>query len=298
MKYSSISKIIKNYIDKFIRFIYRKNNGIYIFQKDWDNLIILDACRYDVFDKLANIQNENTILRKEISRGSHTADFLKENFKNKKYEDIVYITGNPFVDLLIKEKVYKVISVWKDGWNDEEKTVLPETMYNYTLKTIKKYPTKKFIIHFMQPHYPYIGFHMDNSFKKLKEIVLNNQKLDFEKKFKDPFNKCYESEIYSMIEERKLWKLYIHNFKLVLSYVEKLIKILPGKIVITADHGEALGDKINKWVPIKLYGHKIGYRIKPLVEIPWLEVPNKQFQIERDSYEKKLILKAREKFTE
>lgn len=44
--------------------------------------------------------------------------------------------------------------------------------------------------------------------------------------------------------------------------VEKLRKKLKGKIVVTADHGQGLGDY---WI----YKHPYMF-IKPLIEIPWL----------------------------
>lgn len=269
-----------------------RNEGISIFDEKWDNLILLDACRYDIFRKFAEIDNNKYVLRKEISRGSHTIDFLEENFKKDYYSDIVYITANPHIDLMIKDKVYRVISVWKEDWNEKEKTVLPKTMFNYTLKSMKRFPNKKFIIHFIQPHYPYIGFHMDDSFKIFKDMVLNEQEIKIKKNIKDSLKKWYAQEIYSILDDKKLWKLYIHNFKLVFKYVNKLIKILPGKTIITSDHGEALGDKIKSWIPIRFYGHKTKFRIKPLIEIPWLEVLNKNYKNKKDSYEKSLILKG------
>jgi len=43
-------------------------------------------------------------LEKKKSRGAHTISFLSENFKNKRYDDIVYITANPYVDRYLKKK--------------------------------------------------------------------------------------------------------------------------------------------------------------------------------------------------
>ena len=174
MKASSIRNIIKNWkhpyfvrnalLYKFLSILYRKNNGFFIFNEPWDNLIILDACRYDFFEEQFNKQKIGGNLEKKISRGCHTISFLSENFNKDKYNDIVYITANPHVDLLLKDKFYKIVSVWKDGWDEKEKTVLPETVYEYSLDAIAKYPKKKKIIHFMQPHYPYIGYNIrDNS---------------------------------------------------------------------------------------------------------------------------------------
>lgn len=303
VKLKNILKVIKNWrnpfyvrnsiLYKLIRLLNRENNGINIFEEEWDNLIILDACRYDIFNIFKDNTSNNALLKKKISRGSHTIGFLKENFLQESYDGIVYITANPHVDLLIKDKMYKVISVWKEGWNDKEKTVLPETIYQFTKAALKKYPNKKLIIHFMQPHYPYIGHRTDKTFGNFKTSILNKKsKIELKHQNTDTINKWYAQKVNSTLDERKLRKLYIRNFQLVLNYVNKLIEILPGKIVVTADHGEALGEKLKKWIPIKFYGHKEDLRIKQLIEIPWLEIKNDKNRIDRDAYEKELILKG------
>lgn len=147
-------------IDKILRRImFRNNEGVYIMNEDWDYLIILDACRYDVFEneikhrKLAKIGK----LEYRISRGSDTSTFLLENFKGKYYDDVVYVTANPFVDMLVKDSFYKVIPVWNKGWNEKYNTVLPSTVYEYALNALRKYPNKRLIIHFMQPHHPFLS---------------------------------------------------------------------------------------------------------------------------------------------
>jgi len=82
------------------------NRGEYVMKKDWDNLIILDACRYDLFVEVSGLKPDYI-----ISRGSCTAEFLRENFQGNKFMDTIYITANPIVDLLVRDCFYKVISV-------------------------------------------------------------------------------------------------------------------------------------------------------------------------------------------
>lgn len=135
-------------------FYYQKivgNKGIYVMEEDWDNLIVLDACRYDLFKEVANTGTDY-----RISRGSFTPEFLIENFDGRKYYDTVIVTANPYVDKLVKESFYKVISVWKDGWDGKYNTVLPQTMLKYGLKAEKMYPDKRLIVWFLQPHEPFI----------------------------------------------------------------------------------------------------------------------------------------------
>ena len=81
---------------------------------------------------------------------------MRKNFSGKKFLDTVYITANPFVNRF-SSSFYKVISVWDSGWDEDLGTVLPEVMVEYALKAGSEYPDKRLIIHFIQPHYPYIG---------------------------------------------------------------------------------------------------------------------------------------------
>ena len=74
-----------------------------------------------------------------------------------------------------------------------------------------------------------------------------------------------------MLKEGKLskeflWKAYISNLQYVLSYVEKLLPYLKGKVVISSDHGEAFG-RFNLF-----YGHPPNTPLPELIEVPWLEV--------------------------
>jgi len=44
---------------------------------------------------------------------------------------------------------------------------------------------------------------------------------------------------------------------------------LAGKTVVTADHGQAIGERFRP-VPIRYYGHPAGVYADPLVTVPWL----------------------------
>jgi len=135
--------------DRFIHYViesyYKKkpNRGIYVMGEDWDNLIILDACRYDMFEKEIRNWEIDGRLEYRISRGTCTVEFLFENFSNGYFRDIVYVTANPFVSIYLKENFYKIIPVWDFGWNEKLNTVPPDATYDATLNTILKYNKKK-----------------------------------------------------------------------------------------------------------------------------------------------------------
>jgi len=74
--------------------------GTYIFDENWDNLIILDACRYDSFSKYNEYDGE---LQYRISRGSSTKEFLRGNFQGPNHYDTVYCSGNRWYQKMPEE---------------------------------------------------------------------------------------------------------------------------------------------------------------------------------------------------
>ncbi len=241
-------------------FLPLKNDGVFIMEEDWDNLIILDACRYDLFLETNWIEGK---LEKKISRGSHTWMFMRENFK-KVYLDTIYISANPFI-WTKKDAFYKIFYVAPKEEIEKYGTVLPETVAAKAKEINKKYPHKRLIVHFDQPHYPFIG----------KVKIPNLPQKNY-----NPFYLLAEKKI----EKETLWQAYKSNLERVLFVVEKLLKEFQGKTIITSDHGESFGD-FAKPFPIRIWGHS-GPRIKSLIEIPWLVIekfPRKKIKKEERS---------------
>lgn len=280
---------LKNYIKRasvflikkvFIPILYRKNT-VNLMEKDWKNLIILDACRFDLFNEVREKYNLKGELNAEYSNASETQEFLLKNFAQKFYKDIVYITANPFVDRLVRDKFFKVISVWKDGWDDKCKTVLPSVMYEKALKYIRKYPNKRIIIHFIQPHYPYINYDVgDESFEELRDATFESRDQKSLNKVTNDFFKIYTANFYVTMDTNIHWKAYKDNLEQAIPYVKKLLNNLPGKTVVTADHGEAFGEKVHPLIPFKIYGHPIDYKIPVLTKVPWY-ISNNELNIEK-----------------
>jgi len=247
------------------------NNGTYIIDEDWDNLIILDACRYDSF---CEVLGQSVDYR--ISRGSNTVSFLRENFGNGRFKDIVYFTANPHVNLICKGKFHKIIPLWDFGWDTELNTVLPKTVYDTVLSKITDYQDKRVIVHFIQPHYPYLrdpdlilfgrrynkyGMQAAIDISKRKDIQ-NPTLIREMKRYHISFNKH---------EIKKVYAAYVRNLELVLPYAIKLAKLLDGKSVITSDHGNAFNEYAIPF-PVRIMDHPEGIFIKELVKVPWMVI--------------------------
>jgi len=243
-----------------------RNKGSSIFDRDWDSLIILDACRYDCFVLVAREMGLKEKIEKFRSLGSCTFEFLLNNFTGRR-SDIVYVTANPYVSLLLKEKVSKIIPVWDFGWSDEYKTVLPETVYRHALKAALKYPRKKLIVHFMQPHEPFLSLHGYNL--QITGISMSKREVIEGKMFSKADKLIWDLVRKRRFSRKKAINAYIQNIRIVYPYAIRLARILPGKTVITADHGEAFGERFLFW---RIWSHPSHTYTKQLVEVPWVEI--------------------------
>jgi hypothetical protein len=72
-------------------------------------------------------------------------------------------------------------------------------------------------------------------------------------------------------DDRELYAAYVENLVRVLEYVEGLLDVLEGKTVLTADHGQMIGERSTP-IPMKEYGHPPGIYTPELVEVPWLVI--------------------------
>lgn len=235
--------------------------GINIFKQDWDNLIILDVCRYDLFQSRWEIAGK---LDDRISRGSSTIEFLKGNFNATNRFDKVYVTANPQYEhnrTDLRTDFHEVINVWdSDRWNESLGTVPPEEMTSAVRETVKNFPEKRIIAHYLQPHYPFIGYDGFDSNPTIQDV----EGASF-------WHRIANGELSIAVSE--IWEAYSNTFDLTISPIRALLSDLPGKTVITSDHGNMIADQSYP-LPTKEWGHPTGIYTPVLVKVPWHVVKN------------------------
>lgn len=238
--------------------------------RDWDVLIILDACRYDAFEDCISMDGE---LTKEQSVAPETRSFLEENFSGEELHDTVYVSANPNVPTVIpSETFHSVVPVWKNEWDEELGTVLPSTVTKFARKAAEEYPQKRLIVHYNQPHQPFVGeegreFMFEHDLRGINALS-NRRGLS---------DKLYYALTYGLLDvsDERIRELYEENLNTVLDSVYELLNDIKGKAIITSDHGELLGDRVGV-LPMKGYGHPTQLHVRKLLEVPWFEVPYDQ----------------------
>lgn len=226
-------------------------DGICIHDEDWDNLIILDACRTDAYrEHVVPAVSDGHFSTRE-SRGSATKEWIYGNFRERQLHDTVYVTGSSWILKIgdeIGSDLHAVIDA-KDDFDDDQ-----EHQIQKSLEANERFPNKRLLIHLIPPHHPFLGPTAEEYLPPVEE-----QGNDF-------FGRVRTGKI--DIDQETLWRCYRENLQRVIPAVKTLLRELPGKTVVTADHGELLGDRVSP-LPIREYGHVTGLYVDELVKVPW-----------------------------
>lgn len=249
--------------------------------KDWDNLIVLDACRYDT---LADRDPFGQPVEQRVSLGSNTTEFCRRNFIGKQYHDTVYVTANPKglkIDIPGRygdnqPTFHSTVSLL-DEWDKGAHTVLPEDVTRRALEIEQQFPDKRLLIHFVQPHLPYLG---DKARQLRTEYNISIGGWETEEHEYTESDNTIEAENigFDAITDSKydltaddFWEMYEQTLEITLSSVEKLADGLEGKTAITADHGEMFGERTFPFSR-RTYGHPKRRRSDELCLVPWIEL--------------------------
>lgn len=237
-----------------------------IMAEDWDNLILLDGCRYDLYETVHTFDGEPDY---RISPASATPEFLKANFAESAHHDTVYVTANPMYRRLpLGEAFHAVIDVWDDHWTDGLNTVRPSKMVEVTTRAHEQYPDKRLLVHFMQPHYPFIG-DLADELGDHAGIELAYRQVTGGPAARDAPT-VWERLERGEVSRELVWAAYRENLELTLPHVESLLDRLLGKTVVTSDHGNLLGERPFPFAA-RLYGHPNGVHCDELCKVPWQE---------------------------
>lgn len=218
-----------------------------VMDEDWDFLFILDACRADLFRTVADLDRFNTY--EEVNSGaSATHKWVSFQFTGQAFTDTIYINGNAVVSEHIPTAFYKFIDVWKE---DNRRLVPPENISSRLMKESRQNPDKRIIAHFCQPHYPF----------------LDHSELQFESGGETP-NNVWHALRRGIVDYDDVWEGYQDNLSRVLDVVVPLAEECDGKVALTADHGNLLGERM--WpFPIQEWGHPPGLHHPKLTTVPW-----------------------------
>lgn len=258
----------------------------------WDTLCFFDACRYDVFERV-HPEYVAGSLEQVRSPGTGTPDFLQNAFADP-LEDVVYISANPFVssteqrlsDFDAGALFHEVYELWDTETDPELGAVPPISVTEAIRDVAQQYPDKRIIAHYIQPHIPFLSH---GKLGRPENFVLRDtqgqgriaeRRNRLDNKLKATFGKgrlwtlkrllglppAEDMEV--IVREGGLPALrdaYEHNLECALYSVRDALASLDGTVVLTADHGELLGEDND-------FGHGLNRDHPLLRNVPWFEV--------------------------
>jgi hypothetical protein len=229
------------------------NYGTSIFEREWDLLIILDACRYDLFVEFGpqhRVFERFSSVERMYSVGSQSEDWIERTFESaegSRLAQTTYISDDGHVDMMNESGLHDIVSIELTEDNSIGGVIRPEVITEEALRQFRSPGASKFIVHYTQPHAPFL--HCVGKYDSTAEGSGGSQNV---------WTGIRDGEF----EKDEVWRDYGRNLLLVLDHVETMIENFEGKIVVTADHGNAMGE-------FGLYGHP-GREAAPSIRaVPW-----------------------------
>jgi len=261
-----------------------------IWDSGFDVCLVLDSCRYDLWEEVVGADNSLVRSMGEIgdtfplatnteyiwSVGSASPHWISKTFNDdyrESWESAGYVTANPFsgkqgdeMDYLdasvvpLNDTLPYVDDVWQDSWpmTDELPTVSPKTLTDRALwaySNREQLGIDRLVVHYMQPHIP---------FRSQKEWCAGWDLYGFGTgggKGKNDWHKVRDGEI----ERDLFWKAYADNLEWVLAEVKRWYELTSADILVTSDHGNGMGE-FGQW------GHPPGSANPAIRKVPFCEI--------------------------
>ncbi|WP_353633798.1 hypothetical protein ABSL23_11125 [Halobacterium sp. NMX12-1] len=247
--------------------------GTNVFERAWDAVIILDACRVDALREVEDEYDFLTVEDSITSVGSTSFEWMNHTFDSGyrgEIEQTAYVSGNGYTERVLGQggdtghaampfgpTEYDVVDpedfgyleeLWRAEFDDDSEWMIngdagsrihPKYTTDRAIRAGREQDAERLIVHYMYPHDPFPLADSPELFR--------------------PFDALRSGEI----SREAAWDEYVTHLRLVLDEVERLLENLDAEeVVITADHGEAFGK-------YGFYRHVIGCPLSCMRKVPW-----------------------------
>ncbi|MFC3959433.1 hydrolase [Halovivax cerinus] len=237
------------------------DSGENVFDRDWDLLIVVDACRYDLLCEALDDQSMDRVRSVESARSvnSATPRWMRQTFEGadaSSLAETVYVCGNPYSMYEVPtERFLTVDEVWTYAWDDSLGTLPPRPVTDRAITADRTADPDRLLVHYMQPHCPFVGFDDLSRKKSADEFGTTIDGLDVWGRLK-----------LGEVERTDVWDAYRDTLEYVLDDIELLCENVDREqVVLTSDHGNALGE-------LGMYGHPPNMPLSCLRTVPWVEL--------------------------
>jgi len=237
-------------------------------ERDWDLLVVLDACRADLWNEVAPEVEGFDAAPARTTVGGTSTEFLAKTFGRADAEWLAgtaYVTGNPYTDSHVDADAFACLDeVWRYAWDDEIGTIPARPVTDRAIAAGRELGdgVDRTVVHYMQPHFPCVP------------DADGGEGIALDRFGAEPIS-VWEELRFGERDPDEVWARYRENLRYVLAEVALLLENFDAeRVAITADHGNAVGEKY-------LYGHVERVALPALREVPWFETS----AVDRATYE-------------
>jgi len=233
----------------------RLDYGTNVFDREWDVLVVLDACRADLLQSVAPDVALLDTVEAVRSVGSSSSEWLENTFlDHPETGRTVMVTGNTWTDRYLDADAFAALDeVWKYAWDDDRGTVPAAAVTDRAIAAARERDPDRLVVHYMQPHHPFVPDPIAGDGGIARTGSHSNTA--------NPWVLLRRGEV----RTERVWAAYEANLRYVLDEVAALLDNVDGRAVVTADHGNLFGE----W---GLYGHPMHTPVPALLTVPWAEV--------------------------
>lgn len=235
----------------------------HIWSRDWDVLVVLDACRPDVLRVVGEgypwLETDSQTSYQSVA--SYSKEWLQETFRPAfadEMHETALVSWNPYTDTVTsvnEDTLGALRQPYYTEWDDDMGLVRPDTITDATLDVVGEYD--RVIAWYMQPHAPY-------------RTLLDRIETFTAEQIGD--EAAARTTVWNLLRRGDLDPLEAHaayadNLQWALTDIERLVAAVDEdtEMAVTADHGELFGEG-GQW------GHPKHNYDERQMRVPWVPV--------------------------
>ncbi|MFC7135279.1 MULTISPECIES: hypothetical protein [Salinibaculum] len=225
-----------------------------VYDRDWNVLLVLDACRLDLMQELEPEYPFLQVPDSILSVGATSSTWMRRTFVDGVADEIArtaYVNANPHSELELDPNDFALLdNVWEYAWDENLGTVPARSVTDRAIATWRNCSPDQMLVHYMQPHAPFVNHPELASGVDLDRVG--------EKWTGNVWDRLRTGEL----SADKVWEAYKANLRYVLDDISLLLDNIDAEtVVLTADHGNAFGE-------YGFYGHNPTI-VSSVIRVPW-----------------------------